>query len=74
MNERYLLILLAVLLLVSVGAFFLYVPILPVMATVVVPIGLIAMFSLGYRVGQNPAAWTGESEASPPADELRRAA
>jgi uncharacterized protein YqgC (DUF456 family) len=53
MKDRYLLILLAVLLVVMVGVFFLYVPILPAIASIVVLLGLIAMFSLGYHVGQN---------------------
>lgn len=54
MNERYLLILLAVLLLGSVGAFFLYVPILPVLEVVVILSGLVAMFLLGWVAGQRP--------------------
>jgi hypothetical protein len=49
MIERYLLILLAVLLLGSIGAFFLFVAILPVIAIVSVLIGLGAMFWLGFR-------------------------
>ena len=49
MLERYLLILLAVLLLGSIGAFFLFVAILPVIAIVSVLIGLAAMFWLGFR-------------------------
>jgi len=74
MNERYLLILLAVLLLVSVGAFFLYVPILPIMAVVVVLLGLIAMFSLGLYVGQDPTVVSRWTEGRQPTDEFRRAA
>jgi hypothetical protein len=54
MSERYLLILLAVLLLGSIGAFFLYVPILPVLEVVVILIALAGMFMLGFEAGQNP--------------------
>ena len=60
MKERYLLILLAVLLVLSIGVFFFYVPILPAMASVVVLIGLVAMFSLGFHLGQNTPAVPGE--------------
>ncbi len=49
MLERYLLILLAVALLGSIGVFFLFVAILPVIAIVSVVIGLAAMFGLGFR-------------------------
>jgi hypothetical protein len=49
MLERYLLILLAVALLGSIGAFFLFVAILPVIAIISVLIGLGAMFWLGFR-------------------------
>jgi hypothetical protein len=49
MLERYLLILLAVLLLGSIGAFFLFVAILPVIATAAIITGLAAMFGLGFR-------------------------
>jgi hypothetical protein len=48
--------LLAVLLAGSIGVFFLFVPILPVIGVAAVVIGLMAMFWLGFRVGQNPAA------------------
>ena len=59
MNDRYLLILLAVLLVASIGVFFLYVPILPTIGAVVVLIGVVAMFSLGYHIGQNTPSQTG---------------
>jgi hypothetical protein len=49
MLERYLLIMLAVLLLGSIGAFFLFVAILPVIATAAILTGLAAMFGLGFR-------------------------
>lgn len=53
--ERYLTIflgaLLGLLILGSLGTFFLYVPILPFAATVVVMIGLILMFILGVQTG-----------------------
>ena len=52
MNERFLLVLLALLLLGSIGAFFLYVPILPTIAVTVILIGLVTMFLLGVRVAQ----------------------
>lgn len=58
MNDRYLLILLAVLLVASIGVFFLYVPILPTIGAVVVLIGVVAMFSLGYHIGQNTPSQT----------------
>lgn len=64
MKERYLLILLAVLLVASVGVFFLYVPILPTMAAVVVLIGLVAMFSLGFHVGVNTPANSIQNDGS----------
>jgi hypothetical protein len=56
MIERYLLILLAVILTGSVGAFFLYVAILPVIAVAAVLIGLAAMFGLGFYSARNPDA------------------
>jgi len=62
MNDRYLLILLAVLLVASVGVFFLYVPILPTMAAVVVLIGMVAIFSLGVHVGQTRNAESDQSK------------
>ena len=49
MLERCLLIMLAVALLGSIGAFFLFVAILPVIAIGSVLIGLAAMFWLGFR-------------------------
>ena len=52
MAERILLILLPLLLLGSIGAFFLYVPILPTIAVTVILIGLVTMFLLGVRVAQ----------------------
>jgi hypothetical protein len=52
MTERFLLVLLAVLLLGSIGAFFLYVPILPTIAVTVILLGLVTMFLLGVRVAQ----------------------
>ena len=59
MMERYLLILLAVLLAGSIGAFFLFVAILPVIGVSAVVLGLIAMFWLGFHVGRNPALEAG---------------
>jgi len=52
--ERYLLILLAVVLIGSIGAFFLLVAILPVIATAAVLAGLAAMFLLGFHAGRKP--------------------
>jgi hypothetical protein len=54
MLQRYLLIVLAVLLLGSIGAFFLFVAILPVIAIASVLIGLAAMFWLGFHTGRKP--------------------
>jgi hypothetical protein len=68
MKDRYLLILLAVLLVLSIGVFFFYVPILPAMASVVVLIGLVAMFSLGFHLGQNTPAVPGEMDGSKTVD------
>ncbi|HEV2687193.1 MAG TPA: hypothetical protein VGV35_01525 [Bryobacteraceae bacterium] len=62
MKDRYLLILLAVLLVGAVGVFFLYVPILPVIGSIVVLIALVAMFSLGFHLGQNTPALSGQNE------------
>ena len=64
MKERYLLILLAVLLVLSVGAFFFFVPILPAMASVVIVMALLAMFSLGLHLGRESAALTVPSDGS----------
>ena len=50
MIDRYLLILLTVLLVGTVGAFFLLVPILPTLVVSVMMIGLLAMFWLGVHV------------------------
>ncbi len=68
MRDRYLLILLAVLLVLSIGVFFFYVPILPVVASVVVLIGLVAMFSLGFHLGQNTRAVPVEMDGSKSVD------
>jgi hypothetical protein len=64
MKERYLLILLAVLLVLSVGAFFFFVPILPAIASVVIVIALLAMFALGLHLGSESAALTAPSDGS----------
>jgi hypothetical protein len=58
MIERYLLIMLAVIFTGSIGAFFLFVAILPVVGVASVLTGLAAMFALGYYVGHNPGAIT----------------
>jgi hypothetical protein len=55
MIDRYLLILLAVLLLGTIGAFFLLVPILPTLLVSVILMGLLAMFWLGLHLAQPPA-------------------
>ena len=52
MTERYLLILLAGLLLGSMGVFLIFVALLPAMGVAVVLLGLAAMFGLGVHVGQ----------------------
>lgn len=54
MLERYLLIVLAVALLGSIGAFFLFVAILPVIAIASISLGLAAMFWLGFHAGRKP--------------------
>jgi hypothetical protein len=64
MKERYLLILLAVLLVLSVGAFFFFVPILPAMASVVIVMALLAMFALGLHLGSESTARTAPSDVS----------
>jgi hypothetical protein len=56
MLERYLLIMLAVILVGSIGAFFLFVAILPVVGIAAVLTGLATMFGLGFYVGHNPGA------------------
>lgn len=59
MIERYLLILLAVILTGSIGAFFLFVAILPVIAVAAVLTGLVVTFGLGFYSGRKPesALW-----------------
>jgi hypothetical protein len=64
MKERYLLILLAVLMVLSVGAFFFFVPILPAMASVVIVMALLAMFALGLHLGRESAALTAPRDGS----------
>jgi Na+/melibiose symporter-like transporter len=54
MIDRYLLILLTVLLVGSLGAFFLLVPILPMLVVSVMLVGLLAMFWLGLHVARPP--------------------
>ena len=49
---RYLIILVAVLCFASSAAFFLYVPVLPVLASALVLVGFALMFLLGVRAGQ----------------------
>ena len=56
MNERYLLVFLAALLAGSIGAFFLYVPILPIIGVATTLIGLVAMFLLGFHAGHQQTA------------------
>jgi hypothetical protein len=55
MIDRYLLILLTLLVLGTVGAFFLLTPILPTLVVSVMLIGMTAMFWLGLHVGKPPA-------------------
>jgi hypothetical protein len=55
MIDRYLLILLTVLLFGTVGAFFLLVPILPTLVVSVMLVGLLAMFWLGLHIARPPA-------------------
>ena len=71
MTERILLVLLAVLLLGSIGAFFLYVPILPTIAVTVILLGLVTMFFLGVRVAQ---AYNLTTLTAPEFEESRAAA
>jgi hypothetical protein len=52
MIDRYLLILLSVLVLGTVGAFFLLAPILPTLVVSVMLIGMVATFWLGLYVGK----------------------
>ena len=72
MNERYLLLLLAVMLIGSICAFFLYVPILPLAVAVLMVVALIAMFSLGFYTGKNPQLY--EREEDPFEEHRHRAA
>jgi hypothetical protein len=51
MIERYLLSSLGALFAASIGAFLLYVPILPLAAIVVVLLGMVLMFFLGLHLG-----------------------
>lgn len=57
MIERFLLITLAVIFGGSVGAFFLFVAILPVVGVATVLTGLVAMFGLGYFTGHTPGGF-----------------
>jgi hypothetical protein len=57
--ERYLFILFALVLIGSIGAFFLMVAILPVIATAVVLTGLAATFGLGFHAGRKPGGILG---------------
>ena len=69
MIDRYLLILLAVLVLGTVGAFFLFAPILPTLVVSVMLIGMIAMFWLGLHVGKAPEKSTDNDPESDSGDE-----
>jgi hypothetical protein len=66
MIERCVLILLSVLLVGSLGGFFLYVPILPNLAVTAMLGGLCAMFWLGIRVGRRPQ--NAQATEPPPAE------
>jgi hypothetical protein len=68
MIDRYLLILLTVLLFGTVGAFFLLVPILPTLVVSVMLVGLLAMFWLGLHVAKPPAV-IGEEDPESPAND-----
>ena len=57
MIERFLLITLAVIFAGSIGAFFLFVAILPVVGVAAVLTGLVAMFGLGYFTGHTPGGF-----------------
>ena len=61
MIERYLLILLIVLLAGTAGAFFLLMPILPTLVVSLMLIGLLTMFWLGLHVAKPPAETSGEN-------------
>jgi len=63
MMERILLILLAVGLAGSIGAFFLYVAILPVIGIAAVIVGMGAMFYLGFSAAQRAGTGEDVSEA-----------
>ena len=65
MTERYLLITLAVILFGSIGAFFLYVPILPTIGVAVMLVGLVAMFWLGFELGKDPGFLTRRRDPEP---------
>ena len=58
MMERCLLIMLAVIFAGSVGAFFLFVPILPVVYVAAILTGLISMFGLGFFAGNTQGGFS----------------
>jgi len=64
MIDRYLLILLIVLLLGTAGAFFLFVPILPTLIVSVMLIGMLAMFWLGLHVARHSTVPTDDDTES----------
>jgi len=64
MIDRYLLILLTVLLFGTVGAFFLLVPILPTLVVSVMLVGLLAMFWLGLHIARPAAVVDEDTESS----------
>jgi len=64
MIDRYLLILLALLILGTVGAVFLLAPILPTLVVSLMLIGLIAMFWLGLHLAAPPAE-TSDKDSTP---------
>ncbi len=68
MIDRYLLILLIVLVLGTAGAFFLLMPILPTLIVSVMLIGMLAMFWLGLHVARH-AKVADDGAAESPADE-----
>jgi hypothetical protein len=68
MIDRYLLILLTVLLFGTVGAFFLLVPILPTLVVSVMLVGLLAMFWLGLHVAR-PSAVVDEEDTESSAND-----
>ena len=76
MVDRYLLILLTLLVLATACAFFLLAPILPTLVVSVMLIGMIAMFWLGLHVGKIQAETSGEDSDSgdedwPPSEHAR---